>query len=137
MNKLCVFHFLVCLRTSSFVHFWLTQQSHTLAFLGENLASWPDVLLVFDGASDITHPQLMAILLGYHDGTDARGLQMGDLSGIPRSITISGQTVTVVSLGYVSSDPNCCPSQRVTDTFTWNGSGFTRGARSVIQAKAP
>ena len=32
LNKLCVFHFLVCLRTSSFVHFWLTQQSHTLAF---------------------------------------------------------------------------------------------------------
>lgn len=100
-------------------------------------SSWPDVLLVFDGASDITHPQLTARLLGYHDGTDERGLQIGDLSGIPHSIIISGQTVTVISYGYVSSDPNCCPSQRVTDTFTWNGSGFTRGARSVVQAKAP
>jgi O-glycosyl hydrolase len=100
-------------------------------------SSWPDRLEVFDGASDPAHPRLMATLLDYKDGTDERGLRIGSTVGIPHSITISGQTATVVSLGYAPTDPNCCPSRQITDTFTWNGSGFTRGPRSVVQAKAP
>jgi len=100
-------------------------------------SSWPDRLEVFDGASDPAHPRRIATLLDYHDGTDERGLRMGRNFGIPQSITISGQTVVVVSLGYASSDPDCCPSQKVTDTFTWNGSGFTRGKRLVTKAKTP
>ena len=100
-------------------------------------SSWPDRLEVFDGASDPAHPQLIATLLDYKDGTDERGLRIGSLFGIPQSITISGRTVTVVSLGYTPTDPNASPSQQITDTFTWNGSGFTRGPRSVVQAKAP
>jgi hypothetical protein len=100
-------------------------------------SSWPDRLVVFDGASDPAHPRLIATLLDYQDGTDERGLRIGSNVGIPQSITISGQTVTVVSLGYAPTDPDCCPSRQITDTFTWNGSGFTRGPRSVVQAKAP
>lgn len=100
-------------------------------------SSWPDRLEVFDGASDPSHPRHIATLLDYQDGTDERGLRMGSNFGIPQSITISGQTVSVVSLGYAPTDPDCCPRWQVTDTFTWNGSGFTRGPRSVVQAKAP
>jgi len=100
-------------------------------------SSWPDRLEVFDGASDPTHPRRIATLLDYQDGTDERGLRMGSNFGIPQSITVTGRTVTVVSLGYAPTDPNCCFSLQITDTFTWNGSGFTRGSRSVVQAKAP
>lgn len=100
-------------------------------------SSWPDRLEVFDGASDPAHPRLIATLLDYKDGTDERGLRIGSNFGIPQSITISGRTVTVVSLGYAPTDPDCCFSLQITDTFTWNGSGFTRGSRSVVQAKAP
>jgi hypothetical protein len=94
-------------------------------------SSWPDRLEVFDGASSATVPRLMTTLLDYHDGTDSRGLRMGKNVGIPQSINISGAKVTVVSYGYAASDANCCFSQRVTDTFTWNGKGFTRGQRSI------
>lgn len=100
-------------------------------------SSWPDRLEVFDGASDPAHPRRIATLLDYKDGTDERGLRIGSNFGIPQSITISGRTITVVSHGYASTDPNCCFSLQITDTFTWNGSGFTRGPRSVVQAKAP
>jgi len=100
-------------------------------------SSWPDRLEVFDGASDPAHPRRIATLLDYQDGTDEHGIRIGRNFGIPQSITISGRTVTVVSLGYVPTDANCCFSRQITDTFTWNGSGFTRGPRSVIQAKAP
>src|SRR2546427_2883192 len=100
-------------------------------------SSWPDRLEVFDGASDPAHPRLIATLLDYKDGTDERGLRIGGNVGIPQSITISGRTVTVVSDGYAATDPDCCFSLQITDTFTWNGSGFTRGPRSVVQAKAP
>jgi hypothetical protein len=94
-------------------------------------SSWPDRLEVFDGASSATAPRLITTLLDYHDGTDSRGLRMGNNFGIPQSISISGTKVTVVSYGYAASDANCCFSQRVTDTFTWNGKGFTRGQRSI------
>jgi O-glycosyl hydrolase len=100
-------------------------------------SSWPDRIEVFDGASDPAHPRLIATLLDYKDGTDERGLRIGSNFGIPQSITISGRAVTVVSHGYAASDGNCCFSLQITDTFTWNGSGFTRGSRSVVQAKAP
>jgi Alpha/beta hydrolase of unknown function (DUF915) len=100
-------------------------------------SSWPDRLEVFDGASDTAHPRLIATILDYKDGTDERGLRIGSNFGIPQSITISGRTVTVVSHGYAATDPDCCFSLKITDTFTWNGSGFTRGPRSVVQAKAP
>ena len=100
-------------------------------------SSWPDRLEVFDGASDPAHPRLIATLLDYKDGADERGLRIGSNVGIPQSITISGRTVTVVSLGYAPTDPDCCPSRQITDTFTWNGSSFTRGSRSMVQAKAP
>ncbi len=100
-------------------------------------SSWPDRLEVFDGASDPAHPRLIATLLDYKDGTDERGLRIGKNFGIPQSITISGRTATVVSHGYAAADSNCCFSLQITDTFTWNGSGFTRGPRSVVQAKAP
>jgi len=100
-------------------------------------SSWPDRFEVFDGASDPAHPRRIATLLDYQDGTDERGLRIGRNVGIPQSITISGRTVTVVSLGYAPTDPDCCPSRQITDTFTWNGSDFTRGSRSVVQAKAP
>src|SRR2546428_5490092 len=39
LNRLSVLHFLVCLRISSFVHFWLTPHSHIRPFLGEILAA--------------------------------------------------------------------------------------------------
>lgn len=100
-------------------------------------SSWPDRLEVFDGASDPSHPRRIATLLDYNDGTDERGLRMGRNVGIPRSITISGRVVTVVSLGYAPTDPNASPSLQITDTFTWNGSGFTRGPRSVVPGKGP
>jgi O-glycosyl hydrolase len=100
-------------------------------------SSWPDRLEVFDGASDPAHPRRIATLLDYQDGTDELGLRMGSNFGIPQSITVTGRTVTVVSHGYAPTDGLCCPSWQITDTFTWNGSGFTRGSRSVVQAKAP
>ena len=100
-------------------------------------SSWPDRLEVFDGASDPAHPRLIATLLDYKDGTDERGLRIGGNVGIPQSITISGRTVTVVSDGYAATDSNASLSLQITDTFTWNGSGFTRAPRSVVQAKAP
>jgi hypothetical protein len=94
-------------------------------------SSWPDRLEVFDGASSATAPRLMTTLLDYQDGTDQRGLRMGKDVGLPQSISISGAKVTVVSYSYAARDANCCFSQRVTDTFTWNGKGFTRGQRSI------
>ena len=95
--------------------------------------SWPDRLEVFDGASDPAHPRRIATLLDYQDGTDGtngNGLRI-------QSIMISGKMVTVVSDGWTPGECFACGDQQATDTFTWNGSGFTRGPRSVVQAKAP
>jgi O-glycosyl hydrolase len=91
--------------------------------------SWPDRLEVFDGASDPAHPRHIATLLNYQDGTDGTngyGLRI-------QSITISGKRVTIVSHGWTPGECFACGDQRVTDTFTWNGSSFTRGSRSVTQ----
>jgi hypothetical protein len=91
--------------------------------------SWPDRLEVFDGASDPAHPQRTAILLDYQDGSDGssgEGLRI-------HSITISGKLITVVSRGWTPEECYTCGDQRVTDIFTWNGSSFTRGSRSVVQ----
>ncbi len=91
--------------------------------------SWPDRLEVFDGASDPAHPQRIATLLDYQDGTDGpQGLGLRI-----QSIQISGEQVTVVSKGWLPGQCFACGDRRVTDTFTWNGSSFTRGPRSVTQ----
>ncbi|MBA3947301.1 MAG: hypothetical protein H0X37_22425 [Herpetosiphonaceae bacterium] len=98
-------------------------------------SSWPQRLYVFDGASDPTRPRLMATLLDYNDGTDTRGLRIGDGFGYnpAPSITIDGSTVTIVSAGYAPEDPNCCLTQQIVDTFTWTSNGFSRGKRSVVE----
>jgi len=91
--------------------------------------SWPDRLEVFDGASDPDHPRRIATLLDYQDGTDGTdgyGLRI-------QSITISGKMVTIVSRGWTPGECFACGDQRITDTFTWNGSSFTRGSRLVTQ----
>ena len=91
--------------------------------------SWPDRLEVFDGASDPAYPRRIATLLNYQDGTDGNrgyGLRV-------QSITVSGKQVTVVSKGWLPGECFACGDRLVTDTFTWNGKSFIRGARSVTK----
>jgi hypothetical protein len=88
-------------------------------------SSWPDRVEVFDGASpDPAHPRRLATLLDDGDGTDERGVRV-------QGIRIRGTTVTVTSTGYLAADPNAAPSQRVVDTFTWDGDGFGPRRRAV------
>jgi len=89
--------------------------------------SWPDRLEVFDGASNPAHPRRIATLLDYQDGTDGHhglGLRI-------QSIKVPGKHVIVVSKGWLSGECFACGDRQVTDTFTWNGSRFIRGPRSV------
>ena len=91
--------------------------------------SWPDRLEVFDGASDPSHPRRIAILLNEQDGTDSPdgfGLRI-------QSIKVSGKQVTVVSKGWLPGECFACGDRQVTDTFTWNGTRFIRGPRSVVR----
>jgi hypothetical protein len=95
--------------------------------------SWPDFLEVFDGASDPTHPRHMATLLDYHDSPPEVPNDgpngPGNGSGLYiQSITILGRTVIIKSVaGYHTG----ITPVDVTDSFTWNGSSFTRGPRTV------
>ncbi|GCE08178.1 hypothetical protein [Dictyobacter aurantiacus] len=91
--------------------------------------SWPDHLEVFDGASDPAHPRRITTLLNDQDGTDGShgfGLRV-------QSIKVSGKLVTVVSKGWLPGECFACGDQQVTDTFTWNGTRFIRGPRSVVR----
>jgi hypothetical protein len=91
--------------------------------------SWPDRLEVFDGASNPAHPRLIATLLNYQDGTDGPhglGLRI-------QSIKVAGKQVIVVSKGWLHGECFACGDRQVTDTFTWNGSQFIRGPRSVVR----
>jgi hypothetical protein len=91
--------------------------------------SWPDRLAVFDGASDPAHPRRITTLLDYQDGTDGPhglGLRI-------QSIKVSGKQVIVVSKGWLPGECFACGDRQVTDTFTWNGSRFIRGPRSVVR----
>lgn len=92
-------------------------------------SSWPSRLEVFDGSSDPAHPKRIAKLLDYTDGPDgANGLGLRI-----KTISVSKRTATIISAGFLPDDGLCCPSLRITDKFTWNGSSFTRGPRSVVQ----
>jgi hypothetical protein len=91
--------------------------------------SWPDRLEVFDGASAPAHPRSIATLLNYQDGTDGPhgfGLRI-------QSIKVSGTQVVVVSKGWLPKECFACGDRQVTDTFTWNGTRFIRGPRSVVR----
>jgi len=91
--------------------------------------SWPDRLEVFDGASAPAHPQRIVTLLDYQDGTDGPhglGLRI-------QSIKVSGKQVMVISKGWLPGECFACGDRQVTDTFTWNGTRFIRGSRSVVR----
>jgi hypothetical protein len=91
--------------------------------------SWPDRLEAFDGASAPAHPRRIATLLDYQDGIDGPhgfGLRI-------QSIKVSGKHVIVVSKGWLPGECFACGDRQVTDTFTWNGSIFIRGPRSVVR----
>jgi hypothetical protein len=101
--------------------------------------SWPDRLEVFDGASDSTNPRLIATLLDYNNAPDSESYY-GPKSVNLRidSITVSGKTVIVKSYGWWAvTDYFACKTMQVTDTFTWNGNGFTQGPRSALHLTCP
>ena len=76
------------------------------------------------------HPRHMATLLDYHDSPPEVFHDSGLYIQSNQEITISGRTVTIQSgAGYHVGGPWLI----VTDMFTWDGSRFVRGPRSVSQ----
>ena len=83
------------------------------------------MLSVYDGAAGTAHPRRIATLLDYDDGVNAWGLRQIDL----RETKLD--TLVADSLVFADSDASCCPSYKVVDRWSWDGSRFRRGPRSV------
>jgi len=82
-------------------------------------SGWPHQLEVFDGSSDPADPKRIGVLI-----PAAENLRGGELS-------FSGSTVTIRASGFAERDPNCCPSLGIMQSFSWHGSGFVPGERTV------
>jgi len=82
-------------------------------------SGWPQQLEAFDGSSDPANPTRIGVLV-----PAAENLRSRELS-------FSGSSVTVRAAGFAERDPNCCPSLEITQSFTWDGSDFVPGDRTV------
>ncbi len=81
-------------------------------------------LEVFDGSSDPEEPRRIGVLVKQSDGVDERGLRV-------RKLTFGPRTVGVEASAFDTFNPNCCPSLRVRQQFTWYGTKFVAGEREL------
>jgi hypothetical protein len=82
-------------------------------------SGWPHQLEAFDGSSDPANPTRIGVLIPAADN-----LRSGELS-------FTDSSVTVRANGFAERDPNCCPSLEITQSFSWDGSRFVPGERTV------
>jgi hypothetical protein len=78
--------------------------------------AWPEVVEVFDGASDPSRPALLGRLLE------------GD-QDYPRQIAVAvepGGRVVVTGIGRSANAPRCCPDLALRKVFTFAGGRFTQ-----------
>ncbi|WP_051798189.1 hypothetical protein [Catenuloplanes japonicus] len=88
-------------------------------------SSWPSVVHVYDGAPPAGQWRRLGVLLTQEDGEDERGLRV-------KKILIEDGTIVVTSRAYRKTDNNADGgSLTVTDRFTWTGTGFRRGDRTI------
>lgn len=84
-------------------------------------SSWPDVVEVFDGASDAATPKRLAVLL------DGDADYMRDV----RVAVEPGGRVVVTGSGLSDTAPQCCPDLAVRKVFAWSNGSLTLIERSV------
>ncbi|MDP9797717.1 hypothetical protein J2S43_006229 [Catenuloplanes nepalensis] len=88
-------------------------------------SSWPSVVHAYDGAPPAGQWRRLGVLLTQGDGVDERGLRV-------KQILIDDGTVVVTSRAFQQKDDNASGGTlTVTDRFTWSGTGFTRGERTI------
>lgn len=88
-------------------------------------SSWPSVVHVYDGAPPAGQWRRLGVLLTQQDGEDERGLRV-------KTILIENGTIVVGSRAYRQTDNNADGGTlAVTDRFTWTGTGFRRGDRTI------
>ncbi|GAB7050112.1 hypothetical protein [Catenuloplanes indicus] len=88
-------------------------------------SSWPSVVHAYDGAPPAGQWRRLGVLLSQKDGTDERGLRV-------KKILIDDGAVVVTSRAFQQQDDNASGGTlTVTDRFTWSGTGFTRGERTI------
>ena len=81
-------------------------------------SEWPDWVYVY---SDTTGtPTVVGTLIKGSDNLYAP------------AITPGAASVTLGELGWSTYAPGCCPDLHYTQTFTWNGGGFTAGPRTGV-----
>ncbi len=96
-------------------------------------AIWSKIAGVVKDEAEETNPRLSATLLDNKNAPTAEYYGPESVNLRIDSITVSGKTVIVESYGWwAATDCFACATMQVTDTFTWNGNGFTRGPRSAL-----
>lgn len=81
-------------------------------------SEWPDWVFVYSDSTGT--PKAIATLISDTDSTYAP------------TIATSGRTVTVGLVTWSKYAAGCCPDLHYTQTFTWTGAGFERGARRDV-----
>ena len=84
--------------------------------------AWPQVVEIFDGASDPSRPALLGRLLE------------GD-QDYPRQIGVAvepGGRVVVTGVGLSPNAPQCCPDLALRKVFTFAGGDFTQVESTAI-----
>ena len=84
-------------------------------------SEWPDWVYVYANLTGT--PTVIGTLIKGSDNLYVPTITPGELS------------VTLGELGWSTYAPGCCPDLHYTQTFTWNGGGFTAGPRTGVVAQ--
>ncbi len=94
---------------------------------GSSTSRWPQVVEVFDGASEPQNPQRLGVLL--EGDTD----YMRDLSVAVES----GGRIVIDGLGLSSDAALCCPDVKLHKVFVWSEGTFTLAERRAEPRPTP